>query len=439
MSTPADLLQTLLRFDTTNPPGNETACIRWIDGLLREAGLETTLLGDTPDRLNLVTRLTGSGEGPALLVHGHVDVVSTAGQAWSVPPFDGVLDRGVVWGRGALDMKGSVATILSAVLRMQREGVRPPGDLVVAIVADEEAGSDHGAGFLVREHPHLFRGVRYAIGEGGGQSADLGGRRLYPIAIAEKRVCWMRVRLEGRGGHGSSPVFGGAMSRLRELLEALDSRWLPVHVTEPVRLQVTAMAEAAPSPLAERLGELLDPARTDDVLKELGRPARRLGPILHHTVSVTRVRASDKVNVIPSEIDVEIDGRLLPGFSASDLVGEVEARLAGVPHELEVMRTEPPGNGASPDLAGYQVLASLLSTLDPEGIPVPSVTAGFTDGCQFSKLGIQNYGCLPARFPADFQGEGLVHAADERTPVEALDFGAEALYQILTQFSAGLD
>lgn len=433
---PADLLRSLLTFDTTNPPGNETACVRWIDGLLRGAGLKTVLLGDNPDRLNLVTRLPGRGEGPGLLVHGHVDVVTTVGQAWSVPPFDGVVQDGMLWGRGALDMKGSVASIVAALLRMQEEGVRPPGDVVVAIVADEEAGSDHGAGFLVREHPHLFRGLRYGIGEGGGQSMEVSGRRLYPIGIAEKRVCWMRVRLEGRGGHGSSPVFGGAMSRLRALLEALDSRWLPVHVTEPTRLQVTAMAKATAAPLSQQILALLDPARTDATLADLGPLSRRLGPILHHTVSVTGIHASDKVNVIPNEITVEIDGRLLPGYSAPDLVAEVEERLEGVPHELEVMRTEPPGNGASPEMAGYEVLAGFLRELDPEGTPIPSVVAGFTDGCQFSKLGLQNLGCLPARFPSGWQGDGLAHAADERVPIEALDFGAAGLYQILTRFGS---
>ncbi len=436
MRNPADLLRALLKFDTTNPPGNETGCVRWIDGLLRGAGLPTVLLGDDPDRLNLVTRLPGRGAGPGLLAHGHVDVVTTAGQPWSVPPFEGVLQDGVLWGRGALDMKGSVATILAAVLRMQEEGVRPPGDVVVAILADEEAGSDHGAGFLVREHPHLFGGVRYAIGEGGGHSIEVSGRRVYQIAIAEKRVCWLRVRLEGQGGHGSSPVFGGAMSRLRALLEALDSRWLPVHITEPARQQVTAMAEVASPPLSQQLLALLDPARTDAVLADLGPLARRLGPILHHTLSVTGIRASDKVNVIPREVTVEIDGRLLPGCSAPDLVAEVEERLQGIPHRLEVMRTEPPGNGTSPDLAGYEVLAGLLRELDPEGIPIPSVVAGFTDGCQFSKLGLQNYGCLPARFPTGWQGEALAHAADERIPVSALDFGAAGVYQILTRFGS---
>lgn len=435
---PTELLRKLISFDTTNPPGNETACVRWVDGLLRSVGLETVLLGDSPERLNLVTRLEGRGEGPGLLVHGHVDVVSTMGQPWSVPPFDAILNDGVVWGRGALDMKGSVATILSAVLRLREEGLQPPGDVVVAIVADEEAGSDHGAGYLVREHGHLFQGLRYAIGEGGGHSVEMAGRRLYPVAIAEKRVCWMRVRLQGQGGHGSSPVFGGAMFRLRGLLEALDSRWLPVHITEAARRQLTAIAQVVGAPLSEQLAALLDVSRTDAVLEELGPLARRLGPILHHTVSVTGIRASDKVNVIPSEVTVEIDGRLLPGYAAPDLVGEIEERLEGVPHELEVLRTEPPGNGATPDLRGYQVLDALLRELDPEGIPIPSVMSGFTDGCQFSKLGIQNYGCLPARFPDGFQGDGLVHAADERIPTSALDFGAEGVYQILTRFGAAV-
>ena len=432
VTSPAEILQTLIRFDTTNPPGNEAECVRWVDQVLRGAGLDTTLVGAVPARQNLVTRVAGRGEAPALLVHGHVDVVPTRGQPWSVPPFEGRIVDGVLWGRGALDMKGAVAVILATVLRLQREGVRPPGDLVVAITADEEAGSDYGAGYLVREHPELLHGVAHAVGEGGGQSAEIAGRRLYPIAIAEKRVCWMRATVRGPAGHGSSPVFGGAMAKLRQLLEALDSRWLPVHVTEPARLQVEATAGALPDPPASQLRCLLDPAATDSTLVELGDEGRRFGPILHHTVSATMLRGSEKVNVIPSEVLVDLDGRLLPGYRSSDLLGELEQRLAGVEVDLEVMRTEEPGKPAS--MEGWERLAAVLRELDPEGTPVPSVTAGFTDGCQFSKLGIQNYGCLPARFPAGFLGERLVHAADERIPVSALDFGAEALHRIVTRF-----
>jgi acetylornithine deacetylase/succinyl-diaminopimelate desuccinylase-like protein len=426
---PADLLQSLLRFDTTNPPGNEADCVAWVDQLLRHAGLAPTVVGLVPERPNLVARLEGRGAAPPLLVHGHVDVVPTAGQPWSVPPFEGRAQDGEIWGRGALDMKGGVANLLWAALRLQAEGARPPGDVVLAVLSDEEAGSDYGARFVVERHPELLDGVRFAIGEGGGQSSELAGRRIYPVAVAEKRVCWMHAVLTGPGGHGSSPVFGGAVAGLRRLLDGLDSRWLPVHVTPVARLEIEAMADAVPEPLAGQLRALLDPARTDATLAELGDLSRRLSPILHNTVSVTGLRGSDKVNVIPSEVHVDLDGRLLPGFAAPDLVAEVRA-AAGDAFDLEVVRTEAPGSVA-PDLTGYHQLAEVLTELDPEGTPVPTVVAGFTDGCQFAKLGIQNYGCLPARLPSGFRTDRYVHAADERIPVDALEFGAEAVYRIL--------
>jgi acetylornithine deacetylase/succinyl-diaminopimelate desuccinylase-like protein len=429
--TPAELLQTLIRFDTTNPPGDEAECVRWVDGRLRDAGFDTTLLALTPSRPNLVTRLEGRGEAPPLLVHGHVDVVPTAGQEWKQPPFSGNLVDGEIWGRGALDMKGGVTMLISALLRLKREGVRPPGDVILAVLSDEEAGSDHGAGFLAERHAELFQGVRYAIGEGGGTSTELDGRRVYQVAVGEKRVCWMRARLRGPGGHGSSPIFDGAMGDLKRLLD-LHGRWLPVHVTPITQRQIETMADGLGDPLATTLRTLLDPARTDATLDQLGDLRRPLGALLHNTVSVTMLRGSGKVNVIPSEIEVGLDGRLLPGFSDDDMLGEIRA-VVGDGIEIEVERLGPPSR-PEPDMSGYDTLAGIIRELDPEALPIPGLVAGFTDVCQFAKLGIQGYGFLPCRFPAGFKSAPLVHAADERMPVEALEFGVEAITRLLTRF-----
>lgn len=429
--TPAQLLQTLIRFDTTNPPGDEAACVTWIDGLLGDAGFETQLLALTPSRPNLVTRLAGRGEAPPLLVHGHVDVVPTAGQPWEQPPFSGNLVSGEIWGRGALDMKGGVTMLLSALLRLKREGIRPPGDIILAVLSDEEAGSDHGARFLAERHARLFEGVRYAIGEGGGASTELAGKRVYQVAVGEKRVCWMRATLRGPGGHGSSPIFGGAVGQLDRLLE-LHGRWLPVHITPIARQQIEAMADGIGEPLAGRLRTLLDPERTDQALNELGDLRRPLGALLHNTVSVTTLRAGEKVNVIPSEIAVGLDGRLLPGFTSDDMLREIRA-IIGNDIEIAVERTEPTGR-VEPDMSGFGTLSSILRELDPDGLPIPSLVAGFTDVCQFAKLGIQGYGFLPMRFPAGFQAAPLVHAADERVPVEALEFGVEAVTRLMQRF-----
>jgi len=219
---PVELLQRLIQFDTTNPPGNEAECISYINTLLTEAGIKSTILGKTPERTNLIARLPGQGKAPPLLLYGHVDVVTTKNQTWQHPPFEAKIVDDFLWGRGALDMKGGVAMMLAAFLRAQAEGLKLPGDVILTVVGDEEAGGDFGAKFLVEEHSNLFEGINYAIGEFGGFSLHLGGRKFYPIMISEKQICWMKATVRGPGGHGSMPVRGGAMAKLSQLLNELD-------------------------------------------------------------------------------------------------------------------------------------------------------------------------------------------------------------------------
>ncbi|HNM38116.1 MAG TPA: M20/M25/M40 family metallo-hydrolase, partial [Anaerolineales bacterium] len=221
---PVEILQRLIQFNTTNPPGHEAACVGYIRDLLNEAGIESTLVAKDPDRPNLIARLPGEGKAPPLLLYGHVDVVTTESQRWQQAPFEGKLIDGYVWGRGALDMKGGVAMMVAAFMRANAEGLRPPGDIVLAIVSDEEAGGDYGAKFLVEEHPELFKDIKHAIGEFGGFTLTLGGKRFYPIMISEKQVCWMKATVRGQGGHGSMPEKGGATAKLAKFLKALDEK-----------------------------------------------------------------------------------------------------------------------------------------------------------------------------------------------------------------------
>jgi len=192
---PAELLQNLIRFDTTNPPGNEAQCVSYINSLLTDVGFETAILDKDPDRPNLIARLKGRGTVPPLLLYGHVDVVSTANQNWTYPPFEGKVVDGYVWGRGALDMKGGVAMMLAAFLRAKAEGLIPAGDIVLAILSDEEAGSDYGANYLVENHAEQFEGIRYAIGEFGGFPLYIGQQQFYAIQVAQKQFCWMKLIL----------------------------------------------------------------------------------------------------------------------------------------------------------------------------------------------------------------------------------------------------
>jgi acetylornithine deacetylase/succinyl-diaminopimelate desuccinylase-like protein len=427
---PAELLAQLLRFDTTNPPGNERACIEWVRGLLEELGCEVRVLGAEPERPSLVARLEGEGSSPPLLLQGHVDVVAARGE-WRHPPFAGEQHDGFVWGRGALDMKGGVAMMLAAFMRAKAAGRRPPGDVILCLMADEEAGSALGAEFLVREHPELFEGVRYSIGEFGGFRMEMAGRSFYPVMVAEKQICWTLATLRGRAGHGSMPVRGGAMGSLGRLLAALDGKRLPVHVPVVSRMMVDAVASELPAPVAMPLRGLLRPRITDRVLDALGDRGRLFDPLLHNTVSPTIVRGGEKINVIPGEVGVELDIRLLPGSSPEQAFAEIRA-LTGVEAEFELIAHDPAP--AVPDMAMFDALAGVLRELDSEAKAVPLLLPGVTDGRFFSKLGIQTYGFLPMQLPAEMRFMELIHAEDERLPVAAVEFGTSAIERVLDRF-----
>lgn len=431
---PVELLQRLIQFDTTNPPGNESECVAFIKDLLTEAGIETRILAKAPDRPNLIARLPGQGHAPPLLLYGHVDVVTTKNQQWRYPPFEGKIADGFIWGRGALDMKGGVAMMLAAFLRTKATGAALPGDVILAILSDEEAGGEFGAKFLVEEYAELFDGVRYAIGEFGGFTLNIGGRRFYLIQIAEKQMCWLKATVRGPGGHGSMPVRGGAMAELAALLQKIDRHRFPVHVTPAARLMFQTMASAVGGINGLILRQLMNPVMTNHVLNLLGDHSRFFGPLLHNSVSPTVLHGSEKVNVIPSEVSVEFDGRLLPGFGPDDMLRELR-QILGDKVELEVLRHDP--GPTEPDMGLFDTLAGILREGDPEGIPVPLLLVGVTDGRFFSRLGIQTYGFLPMPLPESFNFSQTIHAANERVPVEAMNFGTDAIYTALQRFGEG--
>ncbi|MCB8918731.1 MAG: M20/M25/M40 family metallo-hydrolase [Ardenticatenaceae bacterium] len=425
---PAALLQQLIRFDTTNPPGNEAACVGYIDGLLRQAGIETTLLALDPNRPNLIARLPGRGEAPPLLLQGHVDVVTTAGQVWQQPPFAANLVDGYIWGRGAVDMKGGVAMMVSAFLRAAAENLDTAGDLILAIVSDEESGGIYGAKFLAQQHPEQFAGVQYAIGEFGGFTMYVGGQRFYPIMVTEKQICSLKATFHGPAGHGSRPLRGGAMAKLGHVLQQLDQHSLPPHLTPAARQTIEAIAAALPAPLNQFLAQLLQPAQIPATLNALGDQALFFVPMLHNTISPTIVRGGDKINVIPAEVTLEMDGRLLPGFAPDDIIGELRA-LVGDVADIEVTRYDP--GPPPPNMGWYETLAGVLREADPAGVPIPLMLTGVTDARHFAQLGIQTYGFLPMNLPPEFNFAQTIHAADERIPAGVLAFGTHCIYTAL--------
>jgi acetylornithine deacetylase/succinyl-diaminopimelate desuccinylase-like protein len=428
---PVELLRDLLRFDTTNPPGAERACIEHIRGLLSAAGVESELYARDPERPNIIARLSGAGGGSPLLLYGHVDVVPTAGQQWTHPPFGADLVDGEIWGRGALDMKSGVSMMITAFLRANAEKAVPPGGLALAVVSDEEAGGDFGAKFLALKHPEALAGVRHAIGEVGGVSIYIAGRRFYPIQVAEKRMCHIKATVRGPGGHAARPMRGGAMARLGTMLRALDRKRTPPHVTPVARAMIEAIAAALPRSKATVLHALLNPRTHGAALRLIGEQGRPLEGTLRNTVNATIVRCGHAVNVIPSEVVVELDGRLLPGFGPDDLLAELRD-IIGKDIELEVVRHDEGPAGA--DMTFYEPLAGVCRELDPEGVPIPMLLPAVTDARHLAPLGIQTYGFMPMRLPEEFPLASLAHAADERVPADAVGFGAEAIFRAITRY-----
>lgn len=432
-SHPAELLSTLIRFNTTNPPGNERLCIEYINKIFQTAGLETTIFAKSPDRPNLITRLRGAGNAPPLLLYGHVDVVTTENQNWTQPPFGGLESDGYIWGRGALDMKHGIAMFIAALLKAKDEALALPGDIIFAATVDEEAGSEYGAKFLVEEHSDLFKGIQYGLSEFGGFNMTISGKRFSLIQIAEKQICPTRVVFRGPGGHAANRVQGSAITKLAAAILSLDRHLLPVHLTQPVRYMLNRISTGLGGISGAILNQLTHPLMANFILRIMGKNGVTFSPLLHNTVTPTILKGSDKRNVIPSEVSIELDGRLLPGFTAADLKNELRSILG---EDCSIDAYLPDPGTATIDMGIFDILAKSLGEFDPVCLPVPYVNPAITDARFFSRLGIQTYGFTPLFLPDDFNFISTIHAADERIPIAALEFGTRVVYHALQRIGA---
>ena len=430
---PVELLQNLVRFDTTNPPGNEEGCIRYIDLLLNEAGLHTSIVAQSPNRPNLFARLPGRGQAPGLLLQGHVDVISATEQCWTHPPFAAEVAEDYVWGRGTLDMKGGVAMLLAAFLRARAEHLMPAGDVVFAALADEENFSNYGAKYVVEQHPELLAGVRYAIGEFGGFSIYVGSRKFYMIQVSEKQTCVAKLTFRGRGGHSSVPERNSALAKMGRALVTLDRHHLPVHVVPAARLMFEQMAAALPFPQSLVLRQLTNPGLADWALRFLGSRREAFEPLLHNTVAstITVVGAGAKINVIPAAATLLVHARLLPGYGPMDLRVELR-QLLGSDVEIDISDYQP--GPSEVDMGLFPVLSDILHGMDPDGVSIPLLLTAVTDARFFSRLGIQTYGFTPMQLPRDMELWRLTHGTDERIPVAALEFGTRAIHKLIQRF-----
>jgi acetylornithine deacetylase/succinyl-diaminopimelate desuccinylase-like protein len=424
-----ELLAALLRFDTTNPPGNEAEAVAFLADTLRQAGVEPEVLSPAPGRANLVARLAGGGDEAPLLLNGHVDVVAAEAGRWRHPPFAGEVHDGVLWGRGAVDMKQMVAMSVATVGLLARLGVPLRRDLKLAVVADEEAGCAAGSAWLVDQHPDKVR-AGHALGEVGGATFYLGGRPFYPIQVAEKGIAWLRAVATGATGHGSIPREDNAVVRLSEFLARAGRRRLPLHASPEVRRFLEAMAGLQGRAGRAALPLLLHPRWSNLVLRRGVRDpgmTRVLSAVLRNTVSPTVVHAGSKVNVIPGRAEAELDGRIAVGSSEAELLAELRS-LAGPGIELELLGPSRPPTVTPPGDPLFDVLAGVVADHHPGAVAVPTVTPGFTDAKFWSQLGAACYGFAPIRLePSDPDFTAMFHGDDERVPVAGLQAGLRML------------
>ncbi|MCB5181141.1 M20/M25/M40 family metallo-hydrolase [Streptomyces antimicrobicus] len=415
----------LIRIDTTNRGGGdcrERPAAEYVAERLAAAGLEPLLLERTPGRTNVVARVAGTDPGAdALLVHGHLDVVPAEAADWSVDPFSGEVRDGVVWGRGAVDMKNMDAMVLAVVRSWARAGVRPRRDVVLAFTADEEDSAVDGSGFLADHHPELFEGCTEGLSESGAFTLHTGaGPALYPIAAGERGTAWLKLTAHGTTGHGSKPHPANAVTRLAAAIARIGEHQWPVRLTGTVAACITELAalQGLTVDLRSRSFDL------DTVLDKLGPAAALVRATVRNSANPTMLSAGYKINVVPGQAVAHVDGRVLPG--GEEEFGRTLDELTGPHvdwefHHREVA-LESPVDGPT-----YAVLRQAVERFDPDGRAVPFCMAGGTDAKQFSRLGITGYGFSPLKLPPGFDYWALFHGVDERVPVEALHFGVRVL------------
>lgn len=429
---PLEICRQLVKFPTINPPGDELPAQDYLQRLLEGQGFWVDRYEKQTGRPNLVTRLRGKGERPPLLFYGHTDVVSVDGQAWDVPPFDAVEKDGILYGRGTLDMKAGVAMLVHSLLRAKEQGLRPSGDMILAIVVDEETGGEVGMQYLLSEHPEIFDGVRHVIGEFGGFPLYAFGHKFYRIGVSQKQYAHIQLRFQAASGHGSLPIKDTVMAKLGQALFRLDQFSLPHHKTPIAEKTIHSMMDVLPEEHSKILAGLLDPETFEASLDAIGPGREQFESLFRDTANPTITRSGKKFNVIPAEAEVEIDSRILPGRSHDDIVQDLR-ELLGDDVDIQVLAAGPKTK-PDVDYSLFDTLAGILTDLDPSGSPIPYLFNESPDGRLLEDFGMQNYGFLPMDLPPDIDLPSIIHGENERVPLSAISFGADVLYELLKRY-----
>lgn len=425
------LLQDLIRINTTNPPGNETPCVQFIAQVLEREGIPSQIFESGPGRGNLVARLKGDGSAAPFMLFGHVDVVPSEPDKWDHPPFSGELIDGVIWGRGATDMKDMVTMNLMTFIALKREGAKLKRDVIFMANADEETGGVFGAKWMAENHPELIN-AEYAITEGGGSAIVLDGKTFYTCSTGEKGAARFKLRGRGKPGHASQPHPGNAILALAKALQAVIEKATPVHITKTVRAHVEGLAQNVNPALASLLRETLEPERNIAALDALPLPEgtrRMMYAMTHNTTTPTILRGGSKINVVPGEVEADVDCRVLPGTTPESIAAEVRA-LVGDGVEVEFGAFSP-GIESDPDSPLFELIKRKMAATG--GTVIPNLITGGTDARHQTKLGTKVYGFAPALYEGE-ELMGLAHNHNERVTVKNLMYGTEMLYEITKEF-----
>ncbi|CAN2198254.1 ArgE Acetylornithine deacetylase/Succinyl-diaminopimelate desuccinylase and related deacylases [Candidatus Nanopelagicaceae bacterium] len=419
------ICQDLIRIPSVNfgdGKGDEKAVAEYVVASLAEVGIPAKIYESAPHRCNVIANIEGSDlSRPGLVVHGHIDVVPANAADWSVDPFAAEIRDGMIWGRGAVDMKNTDAMILAIIRKWARTGYKPPRNIVLAFFADEEAGMTYGSRWMAANHPEVFAGCSEAISEVGGFSVTVGdGKRLYFVEAAQKGIHWMRLTASGRAGHGSMMNDENALTAISEAVAKIGRFDWPQRYTKTVKVLFEKIAHATGKPYNE--------SDLRPLLKEIGPTARMIGATLQNTANPTMLEAGYKANVIPGSATAVIDGRFLPGYE--DELNETIRSIIGPDITIETISRD---IALEVEFEGdlVEAMCAAITRHDPEGIPVPYLMSGGTDNKALSELGIIGYGFSPLKLPADLDFMALFHGVDERVPITGLEFGVNVLADFL--------
>ena len=430
------LLQDLIRFDTTNPPGNESLCADYISGVLARESLSADVTESEPGRGNVVSRISG-GDEETLMLLGHTDVVAVEPEHWTYPPFSGKRVGKYIWGRGTLDLKGMVAVELMIFLLVHRQGLKLNRDLVYAATADEEAGKgNHGIGWLIDNYPHQVD-TKYVLTEGGGADIRVGDSSFFTVQTGQKGILRFRLRAEGQPGHGSVPHNENAIVRLAQAVARLGEAQLPIHPSPTLRAYLEGIAETQDDATAEILLGILDPESSGVSLTSSpfdNDTIASLGSLLRNTVSPTMLDAGSKINVIPGVATAWVDGRLAPGQTRHSFLDEIGS-LLGEGVTVEVDQYSPPIE-ASIESPLYQTIVDVVNRYEPDARVIPALMTGGTDAKHILPRRPETmvYGFMPMKQSPGEEEGSLIHGHDERVTVSNLLFATKVLYDVVVQF-----